>query len=186
MLNPEHILVEKCIKGQREAQKQLFHQMYGPMFRICFRFLNHREDAEDCLMKGFQKMFQNIPAFKDKGQGSFTGWLRQIMVNECLMFLRSKNHLVLFAEENEINCELPAEILSQIDAESLNNLIMQLPVGYRTVFNLFAIEGYSHKEIAGLLRISENTSKSQFSKAKLKLKCLLEQEKLISNGSQGK
>jgi len=182
----QNTLIEKCIKGQIVAQKQLFHEMYAPMFRVCFRYVGQREDSEDCLMKGFQKMFQNISSFRQSGEGSFKWWLRRIMVNECLMFLRTKNHLLLFAEESEITCDLPAEILSKIEAESLYHLIMELPVGYRTVFNLFALEGYSHKEIAEMLGISENTSKSQFSKAKNKLKTILKKEKYYRYGSLGK
>ncbi|MFL5808007.1 MAG: RNA polymerase sigma factor [Flavisolibacter sp.] len=177
--------IDNCIKGDPKAQKQLFEQLYAPLYRVCLRYINHKEDAEDCLMKGFLKAFQNIHRFSYTGEGSFQGWIRRIMVNECLMFLRKKSSLLFYPEEEPIQCSLPAEVLLKIEAEALNALVMQLPVGYRTIFNLFAVEGYSHKEIADLLGVTESTSKSQFSKARMKLKLLLEQKKSVVYGKLG-
>jgi RNA polymerase sigma factor (sigma-70 family) len=177
--------VSKCVKGNRAAQKQLFESTYAPMFRVCMRYLNHKEDAEDCLMKGFQKLFQNLEKFRFEGEASLTGWIRKIMVNECLMFLRGKDHFLLFPEEEPLHVHLPAEALARLDAVALNKLILDLPVGYRTVFNLFAVEGYAHKEIAAMLQISENTSKTQFSKARLRLRTLLEQQNSFTYGKLG-
>lgn len=155
------------------------------MYRVCLRYDNHKEDAEDCLMKGFLKLFQNIHSFTHNVDGSLLAWVRKIMVNECLMFLRKKSSLLYYPEEEIVDCSLPAEVLLKMDAAELQCLVMQLPVGYRTIFNLFAVEGYSHKEIAGLLGITESTSKSQFSKARLKLKQVLEQQKTTVYGSLG-
>jgi RNA polymerase sigma factor (sigma-70 family) len=177
--------IVQCAHGNRTAQRVFFEQLYAPMFRICLRYTTHHEDAEDCTMKGFVKAFQNLSKFIYDGDGSVQKWLRQIMVNECLMHLRKRNNFKLYAEDVATNVELPADVLLKIDAEELSNLIMQLPTGYRTVFNLFAIDGYSHREIADILSINENTSKSQYSKAKLKLKTLLEQQNLHQYGKLG-
>ena len=176
----------QCADGNRTAQKVFFEQLFTPMFRVCLRYVSTNEDAEDCAMKGFVKAFQHLPHFKYDGEGSVQKWLRRIMVNECLMHLRRKNNLMLYAEDAAMNVERPADILLKTDAEELNSLIMQLPAGYRTVFNLFAIDGYSHKEIGGILHINENTSKSQFNKAKMRLKILLEQQNPYGYGKLGK
>ena len=178
--------IHSCVSGDAKSQKQLFELLYAPLYRVCLRYLNHKEDAEDCLMKGFLKAFQNLDRFSYTGEGSLQGWFRRIMVNECLMFLRKKSSLLFFPQEDELASSLPAEVLQKIEAEVLYALVLQLPVGYRTVFNLFAVEGYSHKEIAGLLGITESTSKSQFSKARTKLKQLLEQQKTSGYGKMGK
>jgi RNA polymerase sigma-70 factor (ECF subfamily) len=108
------------------------------------------------------------------------------MVNECLMHLRKKKNLVLYTEEAATEVALPADVLQKIDAEELAHLVAQLPAGYRTVFNLFAVDGYTHKEVADLLSITENTSKSQFSKAKARLKTLLEQHQSFNYGKLGR
>lgn len=178
--------ITQCTSGNRAMQKVFFEELYAPMFRVCLRYISNNEDAEDCTMKGFVKAFQHLQKFTYEGEGSVQKWLRRIMVNECLMYLRKKNNRMLYAEDAAVNVELPADILLQTDAEELHALIMQLPEGYRTVFNLFAIDGYSHKEIADILRINENTSKSQFSKAKMRLKNLLEQHNSYGYGKLGK
>jgi len=177
--------VQGCKNGDARAQKQLFEALFAPMYRVCLRYLNHKEDAEDCLMKGFMKVFQNLVQFQYSGDGSVQAWIRRIMVNECLMALRRKSDLLFYPETEPHECSLPADILLKTDAEALYRMVMQLPPGYRTVFNLFAVEGYSHKEIAGLLGITESTSKSQFSKARVKLKQLLEQTKPVVYGTLG-
>jgi RNA polymerase sigma factor (sigma-70 family) len=176
----------QCAQGNRVAQKLLFEQLYAPMFRVCQRYVSHTEDAEDCTMKGFVKAFQHLPNFKYEGEDSLPKWLRRIMVNECLMHLRKKKNLILYTDEQATEVQLPAEVLIKMDAEELNNLIMQLPIGYRTVFNLFAIDGYQHKEIAEILQITENTSKSQFSKARARLKILIAQNRQQAYGKLGK
>jgi RNA polymerase sigma factor (sigma-70 family) len=183
---PDQNLINRCTSGDRQAQKQLFEQLYAPMFRVCLRYLNHREDAEDCLMKGFLKAFHNLDRLNYEGEAMLMGWFRKIMANECLMFLRQKNRFLLFPEEEPSHSQLPADVLLKTEAAELQEMISQLPVGYRTVFNLFAIEGFSHKEIAAMLQVSESTSKTQFSKARTRLQRLLEQKKGVNYGSLGK
>lgn len=177
--------VHLCRNGDAKAQKQLFEMLFAPMYRVCLRYLNHKEDAEDCMMKGFMKAFQNLSHFQYTGDGSLQGWIRRIMVNECLMALRRKSDLLFFPETDFYECSLPADVLIKTDAEALYKLVTELPAGYRTVFNLFAVEGYSHKEIASLLNITESTSKSQFSKARIRLKQMLEQTKPMTYGRLG-
>ena len=178
--------VQECAGGNRAAQKAFFEKLFAPMFRVCLRYTGHNEDAEDCTMKGFVKAFQKLPQFRYEGEGSVERWLRRVMVNECLMHLRKKKNLMLYTEDAALEVALPPEVLLKMDAEELNNLVMQLPAGYRTVFNLFAVDGYSHAEIATLLGINENTSKSQFSKAKARLKTVLEQSQSAEYGKLGK
>jgi RNA polymerase sigma factor (sigma-70 family) len=178
--------IQQCTHGNRIAQKALFEQLYAPMLRVCLRYVGNNEDAEDCAMKGFIKAFQHLSNFKYDGEDSLQKWICRIMVNESLMHLRKKKNLVLYTDEQAIEVTLPAEVLLKIEAEELNALIMQLPIGYRAVFNLFAVDGYSHKEIAAILKINENTSKSQFSKAKARLKLLIEQNRQQAYGKLGK
>lgn len=180
------LFIKQCTQGNRNAQKLLFEQTFASMLRICLRYVGHTEDAEDCTMKGFVKTFQHLDTFKYEGEDSFQKWLRRIMVNECLMHLRKRKNLVLYTDEPALDIALPAEVLIKMDAAELNRLVMQLPTGYRTVFNLFAVDGYSHKEIAAILQITENTSKSQFSKAKARLKLLIEQDQQHEYGQLGK
>lgn len=178
--------IHACQKGDHKAQKQVFEALYAPLYRVCRRYLNHKEEAEDCLMKGFFKAFQGLDRFRYAGDGSLQSWLRRIVVNECLMALRKKSSLLFSPGEEVVICSLPADVLAKTDAAAIEAMVLQLPVGYRTVFNLFAVEGYSHQEIAGLLGITENTSKSQFSKARLKLKQALQTQKEDSYGKPGK
>jgi RNA polymerase sigma factor (sigma-70 family) len=172
--------IKECQSADRKAQKELFEQLYSPMFRICSRYVVQHPDAEDCMMRGFMKAFQNLERFRYEGEHSLFTWVRRIMVNESLMFLRQRHNFLLSLDEQLNAVSLPAEALQQIDAEELNHMILQLPTGYRTVFNLNAVEGYDHKTIAGLLGISESTSRTQLAKAKTKLKYMLEQTS-ISN-----
>lgn len=178
-------LIEACKTGDAKAQKALFETLYAPMYRVCLRYLNHKEDAEDCLMKGLLKAFQNIGSFRYNGEGSLESWMRKILVNECLMTLRKKSNLLFYPEEEPAHCFLPADVLMKLDAEEIASLVRQLPVGYRTVFNLFVVEGYSHNEIGVMLNITESTSKSQYSKARLKLKQFIEKN-TVSYGKLGK
>ncbi len=186
MLPFDKAFITKCAYGDRAAQKAFFEQSFAPMFRVCLRYTGQNEDAEDCTMKGFVKAFQSLPQFRYDGEGSVQSWLRRIMVNECLMHLRKKKNLMLYTEDAAMEVALPSEVLLKIDAEELAALVMQLPAGYRTVFNLFAVDGYSHAEIASLLGITENTSKSQFSKAKTRLKILLQSSQSSRYGKLGK
>jgi RNA polymerase sigma factor (sigma-70 family) len=166
--------VKQLSRYDRKAQKYLFEKLYAPMFRVCQRYIIQADEAEDCLMKGFLKAFQQISQFEYHNEESLFWWIRKIMVNECLMMLRKNNNFFMSIEEDsreELSIE--AEILDKMNAEDLNNLIMLLPTGYRTVFCLFVIEGYDHREVAGMLDITESTSKTQLAKAKMKLRQML-------------
>jgi RNA polymerase sigma factor (sigma-70 family) len=167
--------INECRKAERKAQQQLFEQLYPSMFRVCMRYVNRDADAEDCLMRGFMKVFQNLEKFKYEGEHSLFAWIRKIMVNESLMFLRQRNNFILTVDEEVADVSFEAETIQRMDAEELYCLILKLPTGYRTVFNLNAVEGYDHKEIAKMLKISESTSRTQLAKAKNKLKVLVGQ-----------
>ena len=143
------------------------------MFRVCLRYLSQHADAEDCLMLGFMKVYKNISSFKHTGDHSLFMWIRQIMVNESLMFIRQRQNLMFVVGEELADLPKDAEIFATIEAEELNYHIMNLPSGYRTVFNLNVIEGYNHKEIASILNISEVTSRTQLAKAKSKLRTMI-------------
>ncbi len=162
-------LIKACIRGERKAQKQLYETYSARFLAICFRYVKERDLAEDVMIEGFMKIFEKLPQYEAKG--SFEGWMKRVMVTQSLLALRNNKYLSM-----EINLEPEVEN-SQIQIETdhletsdLMDLIKHLPVGYRTVFNLYAIEGYSHQEIAKLLGITESTSKSQLSRARQILK----------------
>ena len=160
-------LIAACVRGEHRAQRQLYDQLAGLMLTVCRRYLKRREDAEEALLLGFAKMFRALPSYRFAG--SFEGWVRRIMVNEALMQLRQRETLTSsfedFAQPENL-ATTPATADTQLQAEDLLALLATLPTGYRTVFNLYALEGYGHQEIAELLGISEGTSKSQLSKAR--------------------
>lgn len=167
--------VKQCAKQDRRLQKQLFEELYPHMFRTVFRYLSQLHEAEDCVMKGFMKVFQNIEKFRYEGEKSFFSWVKRIMVNEALMILRQNNNLVLSMETDISQISVSNEALSKLNADEINSFITQLPVGYRTVFNLFVVEGYSHGEIAEMTGINESTSRTQLIKARHKLRQMIEQ-----------
>jgi len=166
-------LVKEAKQGSTAAQKCLFDQFAEKLFRVCQRYVKNPEDAEELLLDGFYKFFAKISSFTYQGDAPLYAWLKKTMVNECLMFIRAKNVFTIVTEAIAEEVPLQEEALDNLSAEEIFKLIVQLPVGYRTVFNLYAIEGMSHGEIAGLLNISEGTSRSQFSKAKVLLQKLL-------------
>jgi len=161
-------IIQGCRTNDRVSQKNLYLKYSPILFGICRRYIKDFQDAEDVLIEGFIKIYGKINTFS--GRGSFEGWMKQIIVNECLMHLR-KRKLVYNGFEYEIPVEHKAvENLKYNDIIGMVNL---LPNGYRTVFNLYVIEGYKHREIAEKLGISINTSKSQLIHAKKKLKQIL-------------
>lgn len=156
----------------RSAQKWLYERYSPLMFSVCRRYLRSREDAEEALVSGFYKVFSQISGFS--GNGSFEGWIRRIMVNECLMILRKNQPLTFPGDEAQIADQTDGfSIEADISAREILDLLDQLPPGYRTVFNLYVLEGFKHIEIAEMLGISINTSKSQLILAKEKLRNLL-------------
>jgi len=162
----EHELVKSCLKGNRVAQEQLFQQHSGKMFAIAIRYMGNREEAEDVVQESFIKIFKNLNQWK--GEGPLGGWMRMIIVNTALTQLKSRQK-----KQSEIAIENAYTVydeqesqLDKLQAADLMNVISEMPAGYRTVFNLFAIEGYGHKEISENLGITESTSKTQYLKAK--------------------
>lgn len=171
----ESTLVKNCVNGDPKAQRALF-EMYAPkMLGVCLRYTKSREQAEDVLQDAFVKVFSNLIKFS--GEGSLEGWIRRIMVNTSLDQLRKdrKHQGNVSWDDVDFKIENDSFILEGLMAEDLLKLINTMPQGYRIVFNLFAIEGYSHKEIANQLNISENTSKSQYSRARTYIKDKLEE-----------
>jgi RNA polymerase sigma factor (sigma-70 family) len=168
-------LVEQCQKGNAFAQKRLFDQFVNRLFRVSLRYVRNESDAEEVLMNGFLKAFRSIGGFTYRDDNGLEAWLRRIVVNEALQHLRANRNLPLFQADElaEIQPDTGPLPDSMLDAERIHRLIVELPPGYRTVFNLYVIEGYTHREIADQLRISENTSKSQLSKARALLQTWL-------------
>ena len=166
-------LIKEAKHGSTAAQKYLFDQWAEKMYLICRRYVKTPEDAEELMLDGFYKFFKKINSFNYKGDAAFYMWLKKIMINECLMFLRKKNVFTIVTEATVQEIALQEDALDKLSAGEIFNFIIQLPVGYRTVFNLYVIEGMPHKEVAALLNISEGTSKSQLSKAKVLLQKML-------------
>ncbi len=166
-------LLKECKKKSVTAQKYLFDHYAISMFLVCRRYLKSDETAEEVMMNGFLKFFNSLDQFRYVNEPATVGWLKKIMVNECLMQLRSHNSYLQVAVDDIPEIFLDEEVIGRMSAEEILKSITQLPVGYRTVFNLFEIENYSHKEIAQLLGIAEGTSKSQLNKAKNLLQQLL-------------
>ena len=162
-------LLQKCRDGDRRAQKQLYDALSAKMFAVCLRYMGGREAAEDVFQEGFVTVFTRLDSYS--GDGSFEGWARKIFVNTALMSLRKKD-ILRQSEEVDVVRSLAADSPTPIQNMSyreLNAMIAELPPGFRTVFNMYVIEGYSHKEIAEELGISETTSRSQLQRARTML-----------------
>jgi RNA polymerase sigma factor (sigma-70 family) len=158
-------LIEGCIRGDRKMQYELYERFAPKMFGVCLRYASNNEEAEDILQEGFIKVFKKIGSYRN--EGSFEGWIRRIFVNTAIEHFRRKTHLQPITEKEENTVE--GKYLSVLDTlaeKDIVQLVQQLSPGYRTVFNMYVIEGYSHKQIAEELGISEGTSKSQLSRAK--------------------
>jgi RNA polymerase sigma-70 factor (ECF subfamily) len=176
----DHLVIKGCIAGDRVFQTKLYDLYASKMLGVCMRYSNNREEAEEVLHEGFLRVFTYIKKFR--GDGSFEGWIRKIMVNAALQRYRSKIHLtpVVNIDAADYNTATESSILSNLDAKELLSLVQSLPAGYRIVFNLFVFEGYKHREIAEALGISEGTSKSNLSDARAFLqKALLVKKKLV-------
>lgn len=167
-------LVKKCVEGDQRAQRLLFERFAPKMLGVCMRYSKSGEQAEDVLQDGFVKVFTKLSYYK--GEGSLEGWIRRIIVNTALDQIRknAKFQDDVTLDDVDYKLELKGNILENLAAEDLLQLINEMPAGYKVVFNMFAIEGYSHKEIAVKLEVSENTSKSQYSRARAYLKKKLE------------
>ena len=165
MLSLNELILE-CLKGKAGAENELYDRLSPLMFGVCLRYAPNASEAEDILQEGFMKMFQHLGSYR--GQGPFEAWLRRIMVHTALERYRKKALLTVESSEDEtIDAQAEAATFDDsLTTEALLELIQALPPGYRLVFNLYAIEGYSHKEIAERLHISEGTSKSQLARAR--------------------
>ncbi len=170
-------LIKLCIEGDRSAQKKLYDLLAARMFSVCIRYMGDRDSAEDILQDGFVTLFSKLDTYR--GTGSFEGWARRIFVNTALMQLRKKDALSMSQDISEIR-NLQAPVTTQIQNLAYKNLMdamVDMPAGFRTVFNMYIVEGYSHREIGEILNISETTSRTQLSRARVWL-----QKKLQSLG----
>lgn len=159
-------LADRCLAGERAAQELLWKLYAAKNYTVCKRYFDRDEDAQDALQEGFIRVFNNLNQWQ--GEGPLGAWLRRVIVNTSLNLLKSKKRrgIQLPAEQVAEIADHDFDAFGQMNEEDIINLIRQMPEGYRTVFNLFAIEGYAHQEIAEILGVSENTSKTQFHKAK--------------------
>lgn len=170
-------LLDRCRKGEASAQRQLYEKFSPLLLGVCRRYTKNLEDAEEVLSNTFIKIFTHLHTFDDRG--SFEGWMRRIAVREALNFIRyEKNVFVEMKDTHRLDFG-HSDLDSDHSTEELMALIDKLPVGYKTVFNLYAIEGFSHKEIADMLEITENTSRSQLHKARGFLQEQLEEKNFI-------
>lgn len=159
-------LINGCIRGDRQMQEELYNRFAGKMYAVCLRYANNAEDAQDLLQDGFVKVFRNLHRFR--AEGSFEGWIRRVFINSSIEHFRKKSLQLSKVSEKE------EETIGDTDTSALDNLaekdivklIQELSPGYRTVFNLYVVEGYSHREIGEKLGISEGTSKSQLARAR--------------------
>ncbi len=175
----EEAILQGCLKNHAAAQRELYQRFSPKMLAVCFRFAHNREDAEDMLQDGFIKVFLQMHTFQSKG--AFEGWIRRIMVHTCINHLKKNKRFnesvdIIQASSAQIREE---NIPSIVQAKQIVDCIRLLPIGYRTVLNLYAIEGYSHKEISGMLDIEESTSRSQYTRARQMLEDILVRRNLI-------
>jgi RNA polymerase sigma-70 factor (ECF subfamily) len=168
----EEDLIKGCLRRDQSAQRQLYDLYSSKMYGVCYRYVKHSMEAEDILVTAFTKVFERLGQFK--GEGSFEGWIRRIMINESLTFLRRNRTMYLETDLEKADHQPDYnQLRDHLVEEDLLKMIEALPPGYRVVFNMYAIDGYSHKEIAEQLSINESTSKSQLSRARVYLQKLL-------------
>jgi len=175
----EQAIIAGCLQNETIAQKALYDKYSPKMLAVCYRFAQSREDAEDMLQEAFIKVFTQIHSFRN--EGVFEGWIRRIIVHTCINSLKKNQkfneHIALeYAQNIHVKEESIASILQ---GKQIIECIRLLPLGYKTVLNLYAIEGYSHREIGQMLEIGESTSRSQFTRAKIMLETILVKRKII-------
>ena len=175
----EEQLINECKAGKALAQRQLYEKYSRKMMGICMRYTSNRDEAQDILQDGFVKVFDKLNTYQ--GQGSFEGWLRRIFVNTALDQYRKNKQTKGELDIDDVGYAIDSgvDVASNIQADELLRILQKIPAGYRIVFNMYAIEGFSHKEIAEELGVSENTSKTQFMRARAFLKNILEKQKMI-------
>ncbi|MGB3526664.1 MAG: RNA polymerase sigma factor [Flavobacteriales bacterium] len=176
----EYELARRCQREERSAQEALYARFARRMFAVCLRYARHRPEAEDLLQEGFVRVFDKLDGFRM--EGSLEGWIRRIMVHTCINHLRKKSvrDEVLGTDHVRERSVAPVA-LSNLGQEELMGLVQELPAGYRAVFNLYAIEGFDHAEIAALMGFGESTSRSQLAKARQQLQRRLEELKVMEH-----
>ena len=170
-------LVESCVKGDRQAQRNLYDIFSKRMYMVCLRYTKSQQEAEDVLQDSFIKIFKNLKGYR--GESRLDYWIKRVVINTALNSQRKKLYMYPMVDIDDVKNEYDqSKVFSNFQMEELLSMIRELPTGCQTVFNLFAIEGYSHKEIAEMLEVSEGTSKSQFARArKLLQERIAEEEK---------
>jgi RNA polymerase sigma factor (sigma-70 family) len=181
----ENDLIVGCLDGNRRMQEELYRRFSPRMYAVCLRYAGNAEEAEDILQEGFIKVFKKLDSFRR--EGSFEGWIRRIFVNTAIEHFRRKRYLMPVTEKEENTIEGKyLSVLDDLAARDIMALVQELSPGYRTVFNMYVVEGYTHKEIADMLGISEGTSKSQLSRAKVILQDMVKQFIDQHRGAQSK
>jgi RNA polymerase sigma factor (sigma-70 family) len=175
----EEAILKGCLQNDPTAQRELYNRYSPKMLSVCYRFAHNREDAEDMLQEGFIKIFSQMHTFGNRG--AFEGWIRRIIVHTCINILKKNKK---FNESVDIIHATGAMVREEsvpsiVQAKQIVECIRMLPIGYRTVLNLYAIEGYSHREIGIMLDIEESTSRSQYTRAKAMLEEILVRKKII-------
>jgi RNA polymerase sigma-70 factor (ECF subfamily) len=175
----EEAILKGCLQNDPTAQRELYNRYSPKMLSVCYRFAHNREDAEDMLQEGFIKIFSQMHTFGNRG--AFEGWIRRIIVHTCINILKKNKK---FNESVDIIHATGAMVREEsvpsiVQAKQIVECIRMLPIGYRTVLNLYAIEGYSHREIGTMLDIEEGTSRSQYTRAKAMLEEILVRKKII-------
>jgi RNA polymerase sigma-70 factor, ECF subfamily len=177
----ENELIQLAIASNRHAQQKLYSKFSPKMLGVCRHYIKDLHQAEDVMITAFMKVFTNLKNFENKG--SFEGWIRRIMVNESISFIRVQKKVKFIEDENYFE-ESSNNIESQFSVDDIQSLIDSLPDGYKMVFNLYCIEGYKHQEIAEMLNINEGTSKSQLSHARKMLQAQITKLKNYENGTE--
>jgi len=180
----EEAILRGCLNSDAAGQRELYNRYSAKMLAVCYRFAHNREDAEDMLQEGFIKVFLQIHTFENRG--AFEGWIRRIVVHTCINILKKNKK---FNESVDIIHATGIYIREDsvpaiVQAKQVVECIRMLPIGYRTVLNLYAIEGYSHREISDLLNIEESTSRSQYTRAKAMLEDILVKKKIMQKPKQ--
>jgi len=175
----EEAILQGCLQNNASSQRELYNRYSPKMLAVCYRFAHNREDAEDMLQEGFIKVFSQIHTFRS--QGAFEGWIRRIVVHTCINHLKKNKRFnesvdIIHATTIQVRED---SVPSIVQAKQIVECIRLLPMGYRTVLNLYAIEGYTHKEISDMLDIEESTSRSQYTRAKQMLEDILVKKKII-------
>ena len=180
----EEAILQGCLQNNASSQRELYNRYSPKMLAVCYRFAHNREDAEDMLQEGFIKVFSQIHTFRN--QGAFEGWIRRIIVHTCINILKKNkkfNESVDLIHATSLHVK-EESVSSIVQAKQVVECIRLLPLGYRTVLNLYAVEGFSHREIAQMLEVEESTSRSQYTRAKTMLEDILIRKRILNKPKQ--